>query len=146
VLKLAVTLFLTLLATSASAETYRWVNEDGVVTYSQTPPPDASAEKIKTYDTAPSDSQQSQQKLKDLRQRLADMDEDRALKKAEAKKQAEDKALREKNCQAARHNLEQLTALGNRLYKVGDDYLRLTEEDRQSRMEDARSQIKEFCK
>jgi hypothetical protein len=146
VLKLAVTLFLTLLATSASAETYRWVNEDGVVTYSQTPPPDAPAEKIKTYDTAPSDGQGSQQKLKDLRQRLADMDEDRALKKAEAKKQAEDKALREKNCQAARHNLEQLTALGNRLYKVGDDYLRLTEEDRQSRMEDARSQIKEFCK
>ncbi|MEJ2424098.1 MAG: DUF4124 domain-containing protein [Candidatus Thiodiazotropha sp.] len=145
-LKLAVTLFLTLLATSASAETYRWVNEDGVVTYSQTPPPDAPAEKIETYDTAPSDGQGSQQKLKDLRQRLADMDEDRALKKAEAKKQAEDKALREKNCQAARHNLEQLTALGHRLYKVGDDYLRLTEEDRQSRMDDARSQIKEFCK
>jgi hypothetical protein len=146
VLKLAATLFLTLLATSASAETYRWVNEDGVVTYSQTPPPDASAEKIKTYDMAPSDSHESQQKLQDLRQRLADMDEDRALKKAEAKKQAEDKALREKNCQAARHNLEQLTALGHRLYKVGDDYLRLTEEDRQSRMDDARSQIKEFCK
>jgi hypothetical protein len=63
VLKLAATLFLTLLATSASAETYRWVNEDGVVTYSQTPPPDASAEKIKTYDMAPSDSHESQQKL-----------------------------------------------------------------------------------
>ncbi len=145
-LKLAATLILALLATAASAETYRWVNEDGVVTYSQTPPPDGPVEKIKTQDTAPSDSGKSQQKLQQLRQKLADMDEDRALKKAEAKKHAEDKALRENNCKAARHNLEQLTTLGHGLYKVGDDYLRLTEEDRQSRMDEARKQIKEFCK
>ncbi|MEW8430552.1 MAG: hypothetical protein G8D61_12620 [gamma proteobacterium symbiont of Ctena orbiculata] len=46
----------------------------------------------------------------------------------------------------ARKNLEQLTALGNRLYKVGDEYLRLTEEDRQRRMQEARDQIKEYCK
>ncbi|MET0027386.1 MAG: DUF4124 domain-containing protein [Candidatus Thiodiazotropha sp.] len=135
-----------MLATSASADTYRWVNEDGVVTYSQTPPPNnAPAEKVKTHGTAPSDSEASQQKLQELQQKLADMEEDRALKKAEQKQNAQDKAQREDNCKAARHNLEQLTALGNRLYKVGDDYLRLTEEERQSRMQEARDQIKQYC-
>ncbi len=143
--KLAAILLIILFAAPVSAETYRWVNEDGVVTYSQTPPPNAPAEKVKTHSTAPSDSSASQQKLQEMRQKLADMEEDRALKKAEQQQNAKDKAQRENNCQAARHNLETLTALGNRLYKVGDDYLRLTEEERQSRMQEARDQIKEYC-
>ncbi|MET0066418.1 MAG: DUF4124 domain-containing protein [Candidatus Thiodiazotropha sp.] len=144
--KLALILIIILFTASTQADTYRWVNEDGVVTYSQTPPPEGHAEKVKTRNTTSSDSAESGEKLKQLQQKLADMDEDRALQKAEREEQAKDKAMREGNCQAARHNLEQLTALGNRLYKVGDDYLRLSEEERQARMQEAREQIKEYCK
>ncbi|MCU7906364.1 MAG: DUF4124 domain-containing protein [Candidatus Thiodiazotropha sp. (ex Epidulcina cf. delphinae)] len=129
----------------ASAETYRWVNEDGVVTYSQTPPPDTKAETIKIRSTPSSDADASKDRLEKLRQRLADSEEDRALKKSKKKEQAESQAVNKQNCSAARKNLEQLTALGNRLYKTGDDYLRLTEEDRRKRMQQAGDQIKEYC-
>ncbi|MES9992153.1 MAG: DUF4124 domain-containing protein [Candidatus Thiodiazotropha sp.] len=132
--------------TAASAETYKWVNEEGVVTYSQTPPPDAKAETVKIQSAPASASGASKQRLKELRQKLADSAEDRALKKAQ--KQETEAIAKESrhNCNVARKNLEQLTALGNRLYKVGDNYVRLTEEDRQQRMQEARDQIKEYCK
>lgn len=132
--------------TTASAETYRWVNEDGVVTFSQTPPPDAKAETVKIRSTPSSSADTSEDRLEKLRQRLADSEEDRELKKTKQKDLAEDKARNKQNCNAARKNLAQLTALANRLYKVGDEYLRLTEEDRQKRMQQARDQIKEHCK
>ncbi|MET0072011.1 MAG: DUF4124 domain-containing protein [Candidatus Thiodiazotropha sp.] len=138
--------FLLLFWTAASAETYKWVNEEGVVTYSQTPPPDAKAETVKIKTAPTSSGGDSRQRLKELRQKLADSAEDRALKKAQ-KQEADEIAKENKhNCNVARKNLEQLTALGNRLYKVGDEYLRLTEEDRQRRMQEARDQIKEYCK
>ncbi|MEW8506008.1 MAG: DUF4124 domain-containing protein [Candidatus Thiodiazotropha sp.] len=128
------------------AETYRWVNEDGVVTYSQTPPPDAKAETVKIKSAPAGSSGDSKQRLKELRQKLADSAEDRALKKAQKQESEEIAKENKHNCNVARKNLEQLTALGNRLYKVGDNYVRLTEEDRQRRMQEAREQIKEYCK
>ncbi|MCU7849642.1 MAG: DUF4124 domain-containing protein [Candidatus Thiodiazotropha sp. (ex Lucinoma kastoroae)] len=135
-----------LFSTTASAEIYRWVNEDGVVIFSRTPPPGAKAETVKIRNSSPSSANDSEDRLKKLHQRLADSEEDRGLKKAKQREQAEDKARNKQNCNAARKNLEQLTALANRLYKVGDEYLRLTEEDRQKRMQQARDQIKEHCK
>ncbi|MBW9267151.1 MAG: DUF4124 domain-containing protein [Candidatus Thiodiazotropha sp. (ex. Lucinisca nassula)] len=128
------------------AETYRWVNEEGVVTYSQRPPPDVKAETVKIRTTPAGSGVDSKKQLEELRQRLADSAEDRALKKAQKKEQAEIKAENRKNCNTARKNLEQLTALGNRLYKTEAGYVRLTEEDRQKKMQQAREQIKEHCK
>jgi hypothetical protein len=49
-----------LLASVAHAETYKWVDEKGVVNYSNTPPPAAAkapqaiAERVSTYETDPS--------------------------------------------------------------------------------------------
>ncbi len=129
-----------------SAETYRWVNEDGVVTYSQTPPPNADAETVKIKTAPATGANDSKKRLEALRQKLADSAEDRALKKAQKQEQTEIKAENKKNCSTARKNLEQLTALGNRLYKTEDGYVRLTEEDRQQKMQQAREQIKKFCK
>lgn len=101
---------------------------------------------MKIRSTPSSSADTSEDRLEKLRQRLADSEEDRELKKAKQKDLAEDKVRNKQNCNAARKNLEQLTALANRLYKVGDKYLRLTEEDRQKRMQQARDQIKEHCK
>jgi flagellar hook-length control protein FliK len=130
----------------ASAETYRWVNEEGVVTYSQTPPPDVKAETVEIKTTPGSNTVDSKKQLEELRQKLADSAEDRAMKKAQKREQAEIEAENKKNCNIARKNLEQLTALGNRLYKTADGYVRLSEEDRQKKMQKAREQIKEHCK
>jgi hypothetical protein len=138
--------FLLLFINLVSAETYRWVNEDGVVTYSQTPPPDVNAETVNIKSQPASNADDSKKRLEELRQKLADSAEDRALKKAQKQEQAEIKAENRKNCSTARKNLEQLTALANRLYKTKDGYVRLTEEDRQQKMQQAREQIKKYCK
>jgi hypothetical protein len=137
---------LLLLSSALYAETYRWVNEEGVVTYSQTPPPDVQAETVNIKTSPAKGAADSQKRMDELRQRMADSAEDRALKKQEKREQAEIKAAKRKNCDLARKNLEQLTALGNRLYKTEEGYVRLTEEARQNKMQKAREQIKEYCK
>jgi hypothetical protein len=138
-------IFLVLISTSLSAETYRWVNEDGVVTYSQTPPPGVESQVIKTYSAPSGDAGAAKQKLQKLRQELADREEDRALKKAEQQEKSKNEKVRTENCKAARSNLQTLTSLGNRLYKVGDQYLRLTEEQKEERIQEAKQQIEEYC-
>jgi hypothetical protein len=138
-------MLLTLVSTTLFAETYRWVSEDGVVTYSQTPPPDAESKVIKTYSAPSSDADAAKQRLQKLRQDLADREEDRSLQKSEKQEQIKDSKIRKQNCQAARSNLNALIALGNRLYKVGNEYLRLTEEQKQERMNEAKKQIEEYC-
>ncbi|RLW60630.1 MAG: hypothetical protein B6D70_10380 [gamma proteobacterium symbiont of Stewartia floridana] len=137
---------LLLTSTTLSAETYRWVNEDGVVTYSQTPPPEGKADVVKTYSAPSSDAAAAKQRLQKLRQDLADREEDRALKKAEIQENKKSQKIREDNCKTARSNLQTLRSLANRLYKSGDEYLRLTEEQKQERIQEAQKQIEEYCK
>ncbi|MEW8625285.1 MAG: DUF4124 domain-containing protein [Candidatus Thiodiazotropha sp.] len=139
-------ILLLLISTPISAETYRWVNEDGVVTYSQTPPPEGKSEVVKTYSAPSSDAAAAKQRLQKLRQDLADREEDRAQKKAEKQEIEQSKKIRKENCKTARANLQTLRSLDNRLYKVGDEYLRLTEPQKQERIQQAQKQIEEYCK
>jgi chromosome segregation ATPase len=128
------------------AETYKWVDEQGVVTFSQNPPPDGQAEKVDLRTaTPPSDSQKSQKQVDQLRQRLADSEEDRELAKQEQEKTEEEAKIKRKNCQAARSNLQKLEGLGNRLYKTEGEYRRLGDEERQSLMQKERENIKANC-
>jgi len=123
------------------AETYRWVNEQGVVTYSQSPPPGIQAERINVHTGNSAPDQSAQERLDRLRQKMADSAEDRELKRKEQKTAKEQRAIRQQNCQAARANLQRLEGLGHRLYNSK----RLTEEERQSLMAEAREQIKTNC-
>lgn len=137
--------FLIAMPCSLFAETYKWVNEEGVVTYSQTPPPDLEAERINIRSSAPSTEQSSQEQLDQLRQKMADSAEDRELEKSQREEEKSALEIKQKNCQSARSNLQKLEGLGNRLYMKGGEYKRLTEEERQSLMTQAREQIKENC-
>ena len=138
-------MLLLLTASTVFAETYRWVNEDGVVTYSETPPPDAQSEVVKTYSKPSSDAGTSKQRLQKLRQDLADREEDRNLRKSGQQEKEKESKIKKENCKIAKNNLQTLIALGNRLYKVGDDYLRLTEAQKQEKINQAKQQIKEYC-
>lgn len=128
-----------------SAETYKWVNEEGVVTYSQTPPPGQSAERVKLRGSSPSTGPSSQEKLDQLRQRMADGAEDRQLKKQQRQEEQEAKKLKQQNCASARSNLSSLQGLGNRLYKMDGEYRRLSEQERQDLMQKEREHIKKNC-
>jgi hypothetical protein len=128
------------------AETYKWVNEEGVVTYSQTPPPDQkSSERVKLRGSKSSNPQSGQSRLNQLRQSLADSAEDREMEKEKLKETEEERALKRHNCDAAHSNLRKLEGLGNRRYKMDGEYRRLSEEERQSLMQQERDHIKSNC-
>lgn len=136
---------LLLFAASLQAETYRWVDDQGVVTYSQTPPPGQAAERVRTYAASPSSGKSSQTRLNELRQRLADSAEDRELEQAQRQETEEEVARKRQNCEAARSNLRKLEGLGNRLYEQDGEYRRLTEEERQGLMQKEREHIEANC-
>jgi len=140
------TSLLVLVSQPLVAETYKWVNEQGVVTYSQTPPPGQQAERVKLHGAAaPSGAQDSQSKLNELRQRLADGAEDRELAKQQQQEADAEIQRKKQNCESARSNLQKLEGLGSRLYQVDGQYRRLTEEERQQFMQQERDHIKENC-
>ncbi|RLJ15890.1 DUF4124 domain-containing protein [bacterium endosymbiont of Escarpia laminata] len=142
--------FLAAISLAAGAQTYRWVGKDGVTVYSQTPPPSGSAEVIKHRQTPksnPADTEAANKRLNKARQDLEDRREDRKLAKQAQDEQQQAAATRLQNCEVGRSNLRNLTALGNRKLRTQDgEYLRLTEEERQTRMEQARKDIEDNCK
>lgn len=138
---------LVLLPPILNADTYKWVNDEGVVTYSETPPPGRPAERIKLHGSkSPGSGQSSQTRLNQLRQKLADSKEDRDLAKQKRQAEKEELDLKRQNCNAARSNLRSLESLGSRLYQINGEYRRLTEQERQDLMQQEREHIKANCK
>ncbi|MEN8177036.1 MAG: DUF4124 domain-containing protein [Pseudomonadota bacterium] len=137
---------LLIFAVAGHAQTYRWIDENGVVSYSQTPPPSQEAETLNLKPQSQSDSAAANKKLDSLRQKLEDQREDRQLAKEEEEKAKQEKIRRQKNCVSARSNLRKMEGLGSRLLKTSDGkYTRLTEEERQKRIQAAKEQIKTDC-
>jgi hypothetical protein len=136
---------LLVISTALCAQTYKWVNENGVVTYSQTPPPDRQAEEVKLRDTGPGNHEDPKARLDRLRQKMADSAEDRELAKQQRQADKEERELKRQNCEAARTNLRHLQGLGSRLYKMDNEYRRLSEEERQALMQKEKEHIKANC-
>lgn len=137
-----------LLAYSASGytQTYRWVDEQGTVSYTQTPPPSGEVEIIKASPTSKGTSTDATEQLNKLRQQLEDRREDRQQAE-KTQKQAEKKSVKqEQNCVNARSNLGRLESQGNRLLRTSDgQFIRLTEAEREARMQTARDNIEANC-
>jgi hypothetical protein len=128
----------------AAGAVYKWVDEDGNVHYSQTPPNDRPATEIELPESSASDA--ALKRLEHDQKRAEQMREQR-LKAAEeqlaAKKEEED---RKKKCAWARGNLTELQT-SNRIYQTDASGARsrVPEEQRQERIKRAQEQIEEFC-
>ena len=144
--KLALLLALMVTAT-AQAEIYRWVDENGVTVYSEIPPPDGEADTVKTAPAPSETPEETQQQLEADMQKLEDYREDKELAAERKQKEELSKQLDEENCRNAKTNLDNLIVAAQRLVRMPDgNYVRLTEEQRQQRMEEARKNIDEYCK
>jgi len=125
---------------------YKWTDDGGVVQYSQTPPPDRPSERMRRAPPPPEDPGAVQGKLQE---RVKAMEERQAAQEDAAdksKKEEEIKKIVKKNCDTARKNLANLQLGGPRAYRTADGQVkRLTEEERQARIEEANKQIEEFC-
>ncbi|MET0047235.1 MAG: DUF4124 domain-containing protein [Sedimenticola sp.] len=146
----AVAVALTVTAFHASAQVYRWVDEDGVTIYSQTRPAGGGeVTEIKTAtprgpaaaSSSPTERLDKQREQSDAAKEKAESD---ALKR---EYEAEQAKARSTNCQAARHNLQLYQTLGNKIVKRPDGtYKRYTETERQAKIAEMEKQIEQFCK
>jgi len=122
---------------------YRWVDENGVTVYSQSPPATGQAEEVKVHtSTAAPAPQPTRPGNQD-----SEAGNDAAIEEGPSKEEiAESNRIREENCQAARHNLDLYTNLGNKLVKTPDGlYKRLTEEERQTKIQESQRLMEEYC-
>lgn len=136
-------LFCLLFTAGVGAGTYKWVDEDGNVIYSQQPPAEGQYESLHVK-PSPRQSKGSTSAGKKSRQYLEDATKQRendAKLKAEVKKSHE---LRQKNCATAKKQLEFYTVYRRKKDKNGE-YVRIPDEERQAGLNEAKTAIKEFC-
>lgn len=144
-MKQLITVFLLglLLGTTTQAGTYKWVDKDGNVVYSQHPPPRGQFESIQVK-PAPRNSatrgDAGQTSKEFLENATAKRKNDSKLK-AELKRTQE---LRDKNCNTAKKQLEFYTVYRRKKDKTGE-YVRISDDEKAAGLKEAKQAIKDFC-
>ena len=141
-----------LLATATvAAQVYKWVDKDGKVQYSDTPPP-ASATKTeaKKVDTSPAAAAVGNTPTKALLDRAKDFDKRKADDAEKAKKSEADQktaAGNATNCSDARAAVRELET-GRPIARTSEAGARefLSDEARQAEMARAQKSVADFCK
>jgi hypothetical protein len=125
---------------------YKWVDDSGAVHYSQTPPPNRATQELRPAPGPADDPDAISGKLKEQTDAMEQRLTEKRAGAADAQQWAEIQKLRRENCATARANLAKLQQGGNRAYRTPDgEVVRLTEADRQQRIDEANRQIKENC-
>lgn len=135
------------LANPAMAKLYKWVDENGVTQYTQTPPPKGDFSDVKPAPKPAVDPQQAQTEMQKRLEAFKQRREDSAKNQAEADKQAAERAEKAQKCDKARKNLAflQTHARIRSIDKDGNATL-LPEEQRQEKIKQANDAIKKYCK
>lgn len=142
---LVFTLFFCLFPAVAAAEIYKWVDEQGQVHYGQSPPADQQAETVKGPPGV--DTEGARKALQERRDKLKELDEQRAERKKAAMEAEQQAQARKERCNAARESLAQLRTQ-NRVQYINEDGERafLSEEQRQQRLDEAQKAVEESCR
>lgn len=125
---------------------YKWVDEDGVTQFSQFPPSQQEAERVRGAARPAEDPGAARERLQQKLDGFDQRQETESVSREEQAAQQEQQALRQRNCEAARHNLEILARGGRtRIRTESGETTYLTEEQRQERLETARKAVQENC-
>ena len=131
--------------TAATGEIYHWVDDQGVTHYSQTPAPSGTVTRL--AEPAP-DPVGNSDTLERMNQQLEQMQERQEVRREQEAEQREDEQLqarRQANCEAAKRNLDILGPTRRLIKTPGEDYRRLTEEERQARIREHEEIIARDC-
>ncbi len=140
------TFMLSLFATAAFAEIYKWVDENGQTHYSQQAPRDIAATVIKTPPPPVIDPDIAQQQVDELIQQQGSEDQMRLDQQNHQKIAAEKLANQEKNCKIAQQQLQQYqNNPGRRIMDADGNVTRLTEEDRQQKIQESQENVTKYC-
>lgn len=134
-----------LLAGNAYAATYKWVDENGKVQYTQTlPPAGIEAETIKPPPAVESDAAIKQmQEQDDLAAKLRKQRQEEGVQK---ERQEEALALQKKNCEMAKASRASYDHPLVKYVQADGSKVMPTEEQRQADIKKSDDMIKEFCK
>lgn len=137
-------LLLALSATAMASQVYKWVDAQGVTHFGSQPPQDQSATSINTSAAPPKATEQEPEPAPTF-ESIADPEQaafDKKAKEEVAAKEAE----RKKYCENVRTNLAQLENNPRIRVEENGEVRRLSEEERQQRIADAKAAIAENCK
>ncbi len=130
----------------ATAKTYRWVNEQGVTIYSQSPPPSGNATIIKPPPKPAAAPDEIMNKLKQRQTTLDEAKNREAQASNNADAEARNAEMKKKNCEVARQNLEGISRYPRVRMKMEDgSYKQLTHEERQAEIDRFTKDVEEFC-
>ncbi len=136
-------IFALFISATSHAGTYKWLDKDGNVVYSQRPPADGQYESIhvkpppRKSSDGNSASQNSEKFLNDATtQRKHDAKIKDELKKTQA--------LRDKNCATAKKQLEFYNVYRRKKDKNGE-YVRIDDAEKVAGLKEAKQGIKDFC-
>lgn len=149
--QLFIALAILLATATVAAQVYKWVDKDGKVQYSDTPPP-ASATKAeaKRIDAAPAVTSTSAAPVKSLQDRTKDYDKRKADDAEKAKKidvAKQNTEINASNCSNARSVLRELET-GRPVTRTTESGTRefMDDDARQAEMAKARKSVADFCK
>ena len=134
-----------LLAGNVYAVTYKWVDADGNVQYTQMPPPAGiEAETIAPPPAVDSDAAIKQMQEEDSQ--AGELRKQRLEQEKNESRAAEAVALQKKNCQMARDRLASYDRPRVKFEQKDGSKVRATEEERQEQIKISEGMIKEYCK
>jgi hypothetical protein len=126
---------------------YKWVDDNGAVHYTQVPPQNREYETLKQASGPADDPAGIRSNLKEQVDAMDKAEEKRAEATKEADNSARIQELRKDNCRIAKKNLANLHQGGNKAFMLPNgEVIRLTDDERQRRIDEANKQIKENCK
>jgi len=129
------------IAALATAATYKWVDKDGNVHYSQQAPADANYEKLNIKVPRSSGGAEPDSSSDNSASTGSSDSSSSAVVKQETAKAEEQ---RRRNCEAAKKNLELYTVF-RRVKDKNGNVVRLDDNERAKRIDDSKAAIKEFC-
>jgi len=140
---------LALMSFNVHAELNKWVDADGKVHYSDTPPPEVTTQSVRNIAGKDQANAPASYSPKSLAEREAEMKKSKQSKEEASKKKAEDDAradAKRRNCEGARENAKSLEA-GGRIYSYDEKGERsyLDDSARAQRLEEARKVISANC-
>jgi hypothetical protein len=135
-------------APNANAKIYKWVDADGKVQYSQTPPPEGQFNEVKPGPPPGESPDAADRELQDHLQRQEESENQDEADKMAKKEMASKQAKLEQDCGNARSELSKLeNNSGPRLSVMENGVMvrGMSEDERQSRIAEAKKFISENC-
>jgi len=130
---------LILAAAVVDAKVYRWVDENGKVVFSQTPPPESIQGEEITVDAPPPATAPKEEKSEAAAEKTAE--------KNPPGNPALDAELRKKYCETGKKNLELLENSGPEMGFVTEDntLMKFSPEEKAVKIKEAKAVIKAYC-